>query len=165
MQDVSQKNDINVSDSSNRDTNQIHDENNSNFIIQRIYVSDISFEAPNQSHTFKNDWHPEVEVNLATQSNYLDNNQHEVSITLTVKVTCASKLAFLVEVKQSGMFVIAGLDEQQLHHALGSFCPNILFPFARELIADLVMRGGFPQLLLAPVNFDALYNQHLHQKS
>lgn len=135
----------------------------SNFIIQRIYVKDISFESPNTPYTFDAQWQPELEVNLETQSNPIQDTQHEVILTITAKVSVNAKLAFLVEVKQAGIFLIAGLTPEQLHHALGSFCPNILFPFAREVIADLVTRGGFPQLLLAPVNFDALYQQHLAQ--
>jgi preprotein translocase subunit SecB len=137
----------------------------SNFIIQHVYVKDISFESPNPPYTFDNAWQPELEVNLATQSKVIKDTQHEVVLTITTKVSVNNKLAFLVEVKQAGSFLITGLTPEQLHHALGSFCPNILFPFAREVIADLVTRGGYPQLLLAPVNFDALYQQHLTEQN
>ncbi|HSW71237.1 MAG TPA: protein-export chaperone SecB, partial [Gammaproteobacteria bacterium] len=127
----------------------------------RVYIKDSSFEAPNTPHTFSEEWKPEVQLNLETKSNRLQDNQHEVVLSITANVTCSSKAAFLVEVHQAGIFMISGLQPDQLHHTLGSFCPNILFPYAREAISDLVIRGGFPQLLLAPVNFDALYNQHM----
>lgn len=134
------------------------------FEIQRIYIKDSSFEAPNTPHTFTENWKPEVQLNLETKSHRLHNNQHEVVLSITANVTTNSKTAFLVEVHQAGIFMISGLPIEQLQHSLGSFCPSILFPYAREAISDLVVRGGFPQLLLAPVNFDALYNQHLEEQ-
>lgn len=134
------------------------------FEIHRIYVKDLSFEAPNTPHTFTETWKPEVQLNLETKSNRLQDNQHEVVLTITANVSSNSKSAFLVEVHQAGIFLISGLPQDQLHHTLGSFCPNILFPYAREAISDLVVRGGFPQLLLAPVNFDVLYNQHVEEQ-
>lgn len=133
------------------------------FEIHRIYIKDSSFEAPNTPHTFSEEWKPEVQLNLETKSNRLQDNQHEVVLSITANVTTNGKPAFLVEVHQAGIFMISGLQPDQLHHTLGSFCPNILFPYAREAISDLVVRGGFPQLLLAPVNFDALYNQHMEE--
>lgn len=134
------------------------------FEIHRIYVKDLSFEAPNTPHTFAEEWKPEVQLNLETKSNRLQDNQHEVVLTITANVTSNAKTAFLVEVHQAGIFLISGLAADQLHHTLGSFCPNILFPYAREAVSDLVVRGGFPQLLLAPVNFDALYSQHMEDQ-
>ena len=131
------------------------------FEIYRIYIKDSSFEAPNTPHTFSEEWKPEVHLNLETKSSRLQDNQHEVILSITANVTSNNKSAFLVEIQQAGIFHITGLPQDQLQHTLGSFCPNILFPYAREAISDLVARGGFPQLLLAPVNFDALYNQHL----
>lgn len=134
------------------------------FEINRIYIKDSSFEAPNTPHTFSEDWKPEVQLNLETKSHRLHENQHEVVLSITANVTTSSKTAFLVEVHQAGIFMVSGLPTEQLQHTLGSFCPSILFPYAREAISDLVVRGGFPQLLLAPVNFDALYNQHLKEQ-
>jgi preprotein translocase subunit SecB len=133
------------------------------FEIHRVYIKDSSFEAPNTPHTFSEEWKPEVQLNLETKSNRLQDNQHEVVLSITANITSNGKSAFLVEVHQAGIFLISGLQADQLHHTLGSFCPNILFPYAREAISDLVVRGGFPQLLLAPVNFDALYNQHMEE--
>jgi preprotein translocase subunit SecB len=132
-----------------------------NFEIQRIYVKDLSYEAPNTPHTFTEDWKPEVQLNLETKSTRIQDNVHEVVLSVTATVTSSKKSAFLVEIQQAGIFMITGFPADQLQHMLGSFCPNILFPYAREVVSDLVVRGGFPQLILAPVNFDALYTQHL----
>ncbi len=135
------------------------------FEIQRIFVKDISFESPNTPHTFIEEWKPEVTLNLETKSNRVQENLHEVVLSITATVNSNKKTAFLIEVHQAGVFMISGLPSDQLHQMLGSFCPNILFPYAREVVSDIVVRGGFPQLILAPVNFDALYNQHLEQQN
>ena len=134
------------------------------FEIQRIYVKDLSYEAPNTPHTFSDDWKPEVQLNLETKSTRVQDNVHEVVLSVTATVTSNKKSAFLVEVHQAGIFMVTGFPADQLHQMLGSFCPNILFPYAREAISDLVVRGGFPQLILAPVNFDALYAQHQEEQ-
>ena len=134
------------------------------FEIQRIFVKDLSFEAPNTPHTFVEEWKPEVSLNLETKSNRIQDNMHEVILSITATVNSNKKTAFLVEVHQGGIFMINGFPNDQLHQMLGSFCPNILFPYAREVVSDIVVRGGFPQLILAPVNFDALYAQHMEQQ-
>lgn len=134
------------------------------FEIQRIFVKDISYEAPNTPHTFTEDWKPEVQLNLETKSNRIQDNLHEVILSVTATVTSNKKSAFLIEVHQAGIFLIANVPNEQLHQMLGSFCPNILFPYVREVISDIIVRGGFPQLLLAPVNFDALYTQHMQDQ-
>lgn len=135
------------------------------FEIQRIFTKDISFESPNTPHTFTEEWKPEVTLNLETKSNRVQDNMHEVVLSITATVTTNKKTAFLIEVQQAGIFMVAGFPNDQMHQMLGSFCPNILFPYAREVISDIVVRGGFPQLILAPVNFDALYSQHLEQQT
>ncbi|OGT42573.1 MAG: protein-export chaperone SecB [Gammaproteobacteria bacterium RIFCSPHIGHO2_12_FULL_37_34] len=134
------------------------------FEIQRIFVKDISFEAPNTPHTFVEEWKPEVALNLETKSTRIQENLHEVILSITATVMSNKKTAFLVEVDQAGVFVVSGFPNDQLHHMLGSFCPNVLFPYAREVVSDIVVRGGFPQLILAPVNFDALYNKHMEEQ-
>jgi preprotein translocase subunit SecB len=134
------------------------------FEIQRIYVKDISFESPNTPQTFVEEWKPEVALNLETKSNRVQDNMHEVVLSITATVSTGKKTAFLIEVHQAGVFVVSGFPSDQLHQMLGSFCPNILFPYAREVVSDMVVRGGFPQLILAPVNFDALYEQHMTQQ-
>jgi preprotein translocase subunit SecB len=130
----------------------------SQFSIQRIYVKDMSFEAPNSPKSFLAAWNPEVAVNLTTQTSRLENTSNfEVVLSLTVTVKNDNSTAFLVEVHQAGIFLIDGVPEPQLASLLGAFCPNVLFPYAREAVSDIVTRGSFPQLLLAPVNFDAAF--------
>lgn len=133
------------------------------FSIQKIYTKDISFETPNAPKVFTSKWEPSVDFNLGTNVETLENNLFEVSLTVTVTVKTADTTAYLVEATQAGIFTLAGFNEQEMGPMLGSFCPNILFPYAREVVSDLVSKGGFPQLLLAPVNFDALYAQHMQQ--
>jgi preprotein translocase subunit SecB len=139
--------------------------NEPHFEIQRIYVKDLSFEAPNTPHTFVEDWKPEVQLNLETKSSRIQDNVHEVVLLVTATVTTSKKPAFIVEVQMAGVFVVTGIPADQLRQMLGSFCPNILFPYAREVVSDIVVRGGFPQLILAPVNFDALYAQHVEEQA
>ncbi|MCK5829464.1 MAG: protein-export chaperone SecB [Methylococcales bacterium] len=133
------------------------------FSIQKIYTKDISFETPNSPKIFTEKWEPTVDFNLGTNVETLENSLFEISLSVTVTVKCADTTAYLVEVTQSGIFSLDGFSEQEMGPMIGSFCPNILFPYAREVVSDLVAKGGFPQLLLAPVNFDALYGQHLQQ--
>lgn len=137
--------------------------NESLFRIQRTYLKDVSFESPQSPAVFINNqnWQPEVSIHLNTDNSSLENDLYEVVLTITVTVKSGEQTAYLVEIKQGGLFLLKGIEEQALKPMLFSFCPNILFPFAREEIAALVMKGGFPQLLLDPVNFDALYAQHL----
>ncbi|WP_198246844.1 protein-export chaperone SecB [methane-oxidizing endosymbiont of Gigantopelta aegis] len=133
------------------------------FSIQKIYTKDISFETPNAPQIFTGQWEPAVDFNLSTHAEPLEDSMYDVNLTITVTVKTNDQTAYLVEVKQAGIFSLAGFSEQEMGPMLASFCPNILFPYAREVVSDLVTKGGFPQLLLAPVNFDALYQQHLQQ--
>ena len=135
------------------------------FGIQRIYVKDISFEAPNSPASFNEKWEPQLNVEINTQANQLNEGLFEVVLSVTVTAKLGEKIAYLVEAQQAGVFEMSGFDEQQMGHMIHSFCPNTLFPYARELVADIVNRGSFPQLNLAPVNFDALYNDHLQKKA
>jgi preprotein translocase subunit SecB len=130
------------------------------FAIQRIYIKDISYEAPSVPHVFQNEWKPELNLDINTKTSVIDKGIHEVVLTLTVTVKNDDKTAFLVEVHQAGIFTVLGFDEDQLKQTLGSFCPSVLYPYGREAVSDVVSRGGFPQLILAPINFDALYAQH-----
>ena len=134
------------------------------FAIQRIFVKDISFEAPNAPAIFRKEWKPEVKLDLDTRSEKLDDSTYQVILSLTVTTTVGDETAFLCEVQQAGIFSISQLEEAQMAHMLAAFCPNILFPYAREAVSNLVNRGTFPQLDLAPVNFDALFAQHLQQR-
>lgn len=131
-------------------------------VIQKIYTKDISFESPNTPAVFLKEWNPNVNMELNTNANKTDNESiYEVVLTITITVKIEDETIYLTEVHQAGLFTVTGFNETDIGAILGSFCPNALFPYARETISDLVTRGGFPQLLLAPVNFDALYQQHL----
>lgn len=134
------------------------------FGIQRIYTKDISFETPNSPAIFREQGKFEINLNLGTDNQTLGADLFEVTLSITVTANMGDKTAYLAEVKQSGIFGIRGLNADQLKQTLAVYCPNILFPYARESISDLVTRGGFPQLLLAPVNFEAIYLQHLQQQ-
>jgi len=134
------------------------------FNIQRVYVKDISFECPNSPTVFKKEWAPEIAMDIDTKSTKLEDNVYEVVLSLTTTAKVGEDVAFLCEVQQAGIFSVGDLDGAQMAHCLNAFCPNILFPYAREAVASLVTRGTFPQLNLAPVNFDALFQQAIISK-
>ncbi len=134
------------------------------FIIQKIYCKDVSFETPNSPEMFTIKWEPELKVDLHTAVNPLGKDTFEVVLSVTATVKVGDKTAFLAEVEQAGIFNVTGFEQTQLDAMLGSYCPNLLFPYIREVISELVNKGGFPQLILQPVNFDAVYAQHLQQR-
>ena len=136
---------------------------NPQFSLQRIYVKDLSFEAPKSPEIFRQEWAPNVALDLNARQKSLEGDFHEVVLTLSVTVKTGEEVAFIAEVQQAGIFLIKGLDAASMSHTLGAFCPNILFPYAREALDSLVTRGSFPALMLAPVNFDALYAQELQR--
>ena len=138
-------------------------EEDKQFAIQRIFIKDVSFETPNSPQIFTEKWEPKVEFNLASNARPLQDNFYEVALTTTVTVKIEDKTAYLAEVTQAGIFLLTGFAEEEIGPMLGSYCPNVLFPYAREAVSDLVTKGGFPPMLLAPVNFDALYAQHMQQ--
>ena len=135
------------------------------FSIQKLYIKDISFESPDtpEVFTFKN-WEPQIELNLNNSNKKVNEGVYEVVMSVTATVKNNDKTAFLVEVQQAGIFNISGFNEQDVKYILGAQCMNILFPYAREVVSDLTNRGGFPPLLLSPVNFDALYAQAMQQQ-
>lgn len=134
------------------------------FSIQRLYVKDISFESPKSPLIFKEpNWNPNINLELHTQSKPLDASVYEVTLRVTVTAKLKEESAFVVEVEQAGIFSITGFEPDPLQRMLGSFCPNILFPYAREVVTRQVQDGGFPPLYLAPINFDALYEEHQKQ--
>ena len=135
------------------------------FNIQRIFSKNISFETPNSPQIFQQEWKPEVKVDLDTTSNKLADNVFEVVLTLTVTAKVGEQTAFLCEVHQGGIFTLGNMPEPQLAHAINAYCPNILFPYAREAVSNLVNRGSFPQINLAPVNFDALFANYVQQQA
>lgn len=138
--------------------------NQTEFAIQRIYVKDLSFESPIAPDVFRAEWKPEVRFELNTSHNKLDEKNFEVILHVTVTASLNNKTAFVVDVKQAGIFSIHGVEADQCDAILGSFCPSILFPYLREVVSDAVSRGSFPPLYLAPINFDAVYAEQKKQK-
>ena len=134
------------------------------FQIQRIYLKDISFEAPNTPQLFTGEWKPQQELNLNTKVEKINDEIYEVVLSVTVTAKTGGQTAFIVEVQQAGLVGVRGFSDQELKPLLGAYCPNFLFPFAREAVSDLVTKGRFPQLVLQPVNFDALFAQAQQQQ-
>lgn len=132
--------------------------------LQRIYAKDISFEAPQTPELFEQDWEPHLELKLETHSKSMSSETYEVVLRVTVTTAQADQTAFICEVHQAGIFELKNFSEELLDHCLKCFCPNMLFPYAREAISNLVNRGSFPQLNLPPVNFDTLYADQLKQQ-
>jgi preprotein translocase subunit SecB len=130
------------------------------FALQRVYTKDISFETPNAPAVFQQEWKPETQVNLNTEVQKLADAVYEVVLTVTVTTKLGDQTAYLAEAKQGGIFTVAGFSEQEMGPMMGAYCPSQLFPYVREVISDLIAKGSFPQLVLQPVNFDALYAQH-----
>lgn len=134
--------------------------------IQKIYVKDASYEAPNTPAAFRGQWQPHINLELNTHNEKLDGDDvYEVVLDVTVTVKLEDKVTLIVEVKHGGIFTIKGLEGEALQHTLGSFCPNVIFPYLREFVSDLVVRGGFPQLNLAPINFEVVYQQFKQQQN
>jgi preprotein translocase subunit SecB len=134
------------------------------FSIKKLYIKDASFESPGAPKAFRfNQWDPKIDLNLTNKQTHVDGDMYEAVLSVTATVSHEEATAFLVEVHQAGLFQIGGFDEEQKSYLLGSQCMNILFPYAREAISDMSVRGGFPPLIMSPVNFDALYQQHLQK--
>ena len=134
--------------------------------LERIYAKDLSFEVPH-ARVFMGEWQPELDINLSSNAEQLDPTHFQVVLSVTVNAKNQGAVAFIAEVHQAGVFLIENVTQEQLPHLLGAYCPNILFPFAREAISDIVTKGSFPQLLLAPINFDAAFaesQERLEQK-
>lgn len=135
------------------------------FALQRIYLSDASFEAPNSPEVFMGNEKPNVDVKLETSNRKVNDELFQVTVRITAQVNFGDKTAFLAEIQQSGAFRIVGIEGDNLEHTLNAFCPNILFPYAREAVDNLVSKGGFPPLMIAPVNFEAIYAQRKAQQT
>lgn len=134
------------------------------FGIQRIYVKDISFESPQGVALFGKPWKPAVQQELATTTTAVNDDHYEVVLTVTVTGKLEDQVAFVVEVKQAGLFLLKGLNEDQMRQVMGINCPSILFPYARQVIDNLMVQGTLPPLMLPPINFDALFQQALAQQ-
>jgi len=134
--------------------------------ISKIYVRDFSFESPKVPDVFRsNEWQPQTDLNLRSNHTAIEGEDglHEVVLTITVDAKDGDTTLFLVEIQQAGLFLIDGYEEEEFSAIVGSFCPNILFPYAREAVASVVQKGGFPEFVLQPINFDSLYMQSRQQ--
>ena len=135
------------------------DEEEQNFSIARIYTKDVSLESPRAPQIFEKQWNPKLGLEVDVLNEKLNDTLYEVILKLGVTVKTDDDVAFLVEIQQAGVFVLQGFDEQTIEHILGSMCPNILFPYARETIDSLAVKATFPAPMLAPINFDAFMEQ------
>ncbi len=141
-------------------------ETKQHYSIQKLYVKDLSFESPASPETFSFErWDPAVELNLNNSYTQVQDNLYEAVLRITATIKNQDTTAFLIEVQQAGLFAIGGFDDAEREYLIGSQCMTVLFPYARELISELTVRGGFPPLILSPVNFDALYQQHQQAKA
>lgn len=133
------------------------------FTIEKIYVRDLSLEVPNAPQVFLERDTPKVDIQLGTRASTLDDVHYEVVLTVTATAKLSEKTVFLIEAHQAGIFQIRNLPRESIDQVLGVTCPNILFPYARETVSDAIVRAGFPPFLLAPVNFEVLYQQRMQQ--
>jgi len=138
---------------------------NKQLMLQKIYIKDFSFESPKAPEIFTTNANPQTQLNIRSSNKDVGNDNVEVTLTLTVETKDKEDTMFLIEIVQAGVFLIQGYTTEERGVLIGSFCPSTLYPFAREAISDMATRGGFPQLLLQPINFDALYAQAMQQRS
>lgn len=136
------------------------------FVIQKIYLKDVSFESPQTPDIFVSDeWSPEINVQVANNARPLGEGVYETALTITATASQKDETIYLAEVQYAGIFTIVGFDDASVQQVLGAYCPNIIQPYIRETISDLVMKGGFPQLVLQPINFDQLFAQHAQEQA
>ncbi len=133
------------------------------FAIRLMYLKDSSFESPNTPAVFQQNIQPKFDINVNSNVQMIEENVHEVVLTISITAKADEKVVFLSEVQQAGLFESKGFNQQQLHQILGTFAPTQLFPYAREAVNSLINKGGFPAVVLQPINFDALYVQHVQQ--
>ncbi len=134
------------------------------FNVQKVYLKNVSFEAPNTPSIFQEQAIPQLQLNLNQKVARFDDDAYEVVLTITLTCTINEKTAYLAEVDQAGVFGIAGFDESGIDMMLGTHCPNTLFPYARQALGDLISHGGFPPFLLQPLNFEAIYAEQLRRR-
>lgn len=135
------------------------------FVVDKLYLKDVSFEAPNAPMIFNEQGQPDLQMNLHQRVQRVGEDAYEVVLGITLTCTVNGKTAYLAEVQQAGVFGISGFAEQGLDAMLGTQCPNVLYPYARQAIGDLIVGGGFPPFYLQPINFDAVYAEGLRQRA
>ncbi len=139
------------------------DPNAPQLALQAVYLKDCSYEAPNGPRV-DGAWNPQINLDLHTVVNPLGTDLREIVLTVTVSAKQNDATLFLVEVKQAGAFLMRNMSDEEARRAIGSVCPNVLFPYARAAVSQLIAQGGFPQFLLPPVNFDALYARSIAEQ-
>ena len=136
------------------------------FRLERLYLKDASFESPRSPDVFAENWSPEMKLEINSGANALPDNRYEVLLTVTLRAKGeGGKTAFIIEVQQAGVFVIEGMDDPTRQRVLATVCPNTLFPYIREMVDSMSVRGGFPAMQLTPVNFDVLFAEALAKKN
>ena len=135
------------------------------FTVEKIYVKDVSFEVPGSPAIYGESTQPELNLNLNQRVQRLNENAFEVVLGVTLTCKAGEKVAYVAEVQQAGVFGLVGLEPQAVDGLLGTQCPNILFPYVRQLLSDLIQAGGFPPFFLQPINFDALYMETVRQRA
>ena len=140
-------------------------ENTAQLSLQKVYIKDASFEVPGAPAIFQEQGQPQVQLNLSQQVGTLAENVYEVVLTVTVTCKLAEKTAYLAEVQQAGVFGMSGFDAGNRDAVLATYCPNVLFPYARQIVSDLIQNGGFPPFLLQPINFEALYARQMRRRA
>lgn len=135
------------------------------FSVQRIYLKDASFETPQGPSVFTQKWEPRVQLDVNTRTDKLDDDHYEAVLRVTLTAEQNEKAVLLIEVEQAGIFFCRGLTDEQLRHVLATRAPEILFPYLRETVDSLAVKGSFPAFMLAPINFDALYQQAMEQQA
>ena len=135
------------------------------FSIQKIYVKDVSFEVPSAPQIFSEPGQPQLELNLNQKVGRVADGMFEVVLGVTLTCKLGDKTIYLAEIQQAGLFALAGFDDRTLDMMLGTYCPNVLFPYARQFLAELVAQGGFPPFYLQPINFEALYAEGLRRRA
>ena len=136
-----------------------------NVSLQSVYVKDLSFEAPKGPFLPAQNQDPKIQLNLSTASSPVGNDVHEVVLTVTLEAKSGDVPVYLAEVKQGGVFTVRGFNADETRRILGSFAPNVLFPYVRQTVSDMISKGGFPPFFLPPVNFDALYERSLQERA
>ncbi len=132
--------------------------------VQKVYIKDASFEAPGAPHIFQEQGQSRVELNLGQKAQQLGNNVYEIVLTVTVTCKIGEKTAYLSEVQQAGIFGLSGFDAQQLDMVIGTYCPHVLFPYARQAISSMIEQGGFPAFLMQPINFEQIHADNVRRR-
>ncbi|MDF2530119.1 MAG: preprotein translocase subunit SecB [Gammaproteobacteria bacterium] len=136
------------------------------FQIHKLYTKELSFEIPNGSKAFQVEWAPELNLEISNTSKALaEANTHEVVLSIKCTVSSQNQTIFIAEAKQAGIFTLPAMEDELARHTLGAFCPNLLYPYLREVVSNLVVQGGFPQLALAPIDFNMMYEQQAKNQS